>query len=195
MQRYTVYAKDRSVYRYLHFNGLQIEKLLSELCIPTEQPIKHIKESLVELFQKLAVDAESNTTLSRLRAEYHILYLLSKLSKPSEEEKAFGILNGVIDSMEHSFSAPYNAKNYADMLYISVSRFNHFFKESVGVSPHRYYMNIRIKNAQELLEQTDLHINVIAQNCGYEDAQYFAQAFKKQVGTTPSEYRKIKNNS
>ena len=195
MQRYTVYAKDRSVYRYLHFNGLQIEKLLSELCIPTEQPIKHIKESLVELFQKLAIDAESNTALSRLRAEYHILYLLSKLSKPLEEEKTFGILTRVIDRMEHNFSAPYNAKDYADMLYISVSRFNHFFKESVGVSPHKYYMNIRMKNAQELLEQTDLQINVIAKICGYEDALYFAQAFKKQVGTTPSEYRKIKNNS
>ena len=195
MQRYTVYAKDRSVYRYLHFNGLQIEKLLSELCIPTEQPIKHIKESLVELFQKLAIDAESNTTLSRLRAEYHILYLLSKLSKPLEEEKTFGILTRVIDSMEHSFSAPYNAKNYADMLYISVSRFNHFFKESMGVSPHKYYMNIRMKNAQELLEQTNLQNNAIAKNCGYEDAFYFAQAFKKHVGTTPSEYRRIKNNN
>ena len=97
--------------------------------------------------------------------------------------------------MQHSFSAPYDAKTYADMLYISVSRFNHFFKESVGVSPHKYYMNIRMKNAQELLEQTDLQINVIAKNCGYEDALYFAQAFKKQVGTTPSEYRKMKNNS
>jgi transcriptional regulator GlxA family with amidase domain len=81
------------------------------------------------------------------------------------------------------------------MLYISVSRFNHFFKESIGVSPHKYYMNIRIKNAKELLEQTDLQINVIAKNCGYEDALYFAQAFKKHVGATPSEYRKILNNS
>ena len=56
-------------------------------------------------------------------------------------------------------------------------------------------MNIRMKNAQELLEQTDLQINVIAKICGYEDALYFAQAFKKHIGTTPSEYRKIKNNS
>ena len=194
MQRYTVYAKDRSVYRYLHFNGSHVEKLLSELCIPTEQPIDHIKESLTETFQKLSTDAEANSALSRICAEYHILYLLSRLSKPSEEEKAFGVLNGVIDSMQHSFSAPYDAKTYADMLYISVSRFNHFFKESVGVSPHKYYMNIRMKNAQELLEQTDLQINVIAKICGYEDALYFAQAFKKQVGTTPSEYRKMKNN-
>ena len=169
--------------------------MLSELCIPTEHPIDHIKESLTETFQKLSTDAETNSALSRICAEYHILYLLSKLSKPSEEGKAFGILNGVIDSMQHSFSAPYDAKTYADMLYISVSRFNHFFKESVGVSPHKYYMNIRMKNAQELLEQTDLQINVIAKNCGYNDALYFAQAFKKQVGTTPSEYRKMKNNS
>lgn len=194
MQRYTVYARDHSVYRYLHFNGSNMEKLLGELCIPTEQPINHVKESLTELFQKLANDAEANTALSRLRAECHILYLLSKLSTPPEEEKNFGILKRVIDSMEHSFPNPYNAKTYADMLYISVSRFNHFFKESVGVSPHRYYMNIRIKNAQELLEQTNLQINIIAKNCGYEDALYFAQTFKKHVGTTPSEYRKIKNN-
>ena len=191
MQRYTVFAKDHSVYRYLHFNGLHMEKLLSELCIPTEQPINHIKGSLIEPFQKLATDAEYNTVLSRIRAEYHILYLLSKLSKPLEEGNHFGILKRVIDNMEHSFSIPYNAKYYADMLYVSVSRFNHFFKENVGVSPYRYYTNIRIKNAQELLEQTDLKINKIAKNCGYEDALYFAQTFKKHVGITPSEYRKI----
>ena len=192
MQRYTVYEKDRSVYRYLHFNGLHMEKLLLELCIPIEQPINHIKKSLTELFQKIATDAESDTALSRIRAEYHILHLLTELSKPPEEEKPSGLLKRVVDSMEHSFSAPYNAKSYADMLCVSVSRFNHFFKESVGVSPHKYYMNIRIKNAQELLEQTDVPINVIAKTCGYEDALYFAQAFKKHVGTTPSEYRRMR---
>lgn len=192
MQCYTVYAKDHSVYRYLHFNGLNVGKLLSELCIPTEQPINHTRESLTEQFQKLASDAKDKTALSRIRAEYHILYLLSRLSKPREEEKSFGLLKQVIDNMEHSFSVPYNAKSYADMLYISVSRFNHFFKESVGISPHRYYTRIRIKNAQELLEQTDLPINVIAKNCGYDDAMYFTQAFKREVGVTPSGYRRGK---
>lgn len=192
IQRYAIYLRDRSVYHYLHFNGKQIEKLFCELHIPIQEPICYVKEDLTDVFHKLSLNAEENSALSRLRAEYLILYLLSKLAKPAEQEKNFGVMKRITDHMEHTFAAPYQADKYADMLHISVSRFNHLFKETVGISPYTYYLNIRLNNAQGLLEQSDLKIHEIAKSCGFKDALYFTQAFKKHTGFTPTTYRKAK---
>ena len=51
-------------------------------------------------------------------------------------------------------------------------------------------MQLRMTNARSLLEDTDLQIKEIAERCGYKDALYFTQAFKKETGLTPSAYRK-----
>ena len=47
-----------------------------------------------------------------------------------------------------------------------------------------------MENAANLLESTEMKINEIAKKCGFEDPLYFTQAFKKNYGATPSEYRK-----
>ncbi|MGZ0049311.1 helix-turn-helix domain-containing protein [Brevibacillus gelatini] len=49
---------------------------------------------------------------------------------------------------------------------------------------------IRIKKAQELLENTNLPINKIAKSVGYISNSHFTSYFKKYVGVTPVEYRK-----
>lgn len=40
------------------------------------------------------------------------------------------------------------------------------------------------------IARTDMKIQELAEKCGYADALYFAQVFKKNVGATPSEYRR-----
>ena len=101
------------------------------------------------------------------------------------------MMKRVTDNMEHSFSVAYDASYYADMFKISVSRFNHLFKQCVGIPPYAYYVKLRMANACSLLEDTDLKIQDIAEKCGYEDAMYFTQVFKKSIGLTPSNYRKL----
>lgn len=63
---------------------------------------------------------------------------------------------------------------------------------------HKYYncgfsefmINIRMKNALKMLEESDLSIEEIAKKCGYDDYYYFHKVFKKIVGITPGQYRK-----
>ena len=76
------------------------------------------------------------------------------------------------------------------MLKISESHFQHIFKEQLGISPYAYCLRLRLENARRLLEDTNLKVCEIAQKCGYENALYFTQTFKKETGLTPSAYRK-----
>ena len=58
------------------------------------------------------------------------------------------------------------------------------------MTPLQYVINLRISNAQMLLETSDYTISQIAESVGYENALYFSRLFHKQTGISPKEYRK-----
>lgn len=188
-QKYTVYIHDGTVYRYLHFTGSDMERLLLSLGIELSTPIAVRGDGFAKVFEEIQNSMLDDSVLSALRAEYHTLHLLSILAKHGASYKS-NMMKQVTDYMEHSFVSAYDAKRYADMLKVSVSRFNHMFKQCVGMPPYAYYISLRMANACSLLEETDLKIQDIAKKCGYEDALYFTQVFKKSVGSAPSAYRK-----
>lgn len=189
-QKYTIYSKDKTIYRYLHFTGSDVKELLSSLEIKLSTPIRVKSNSLTSIFEKIQNATTDDSAFSKLSAEYHILHLLSILAQCCTEFSEVYMLKRITDNMEHSFANNYNASAYADMLKVSVSRFNHLFKQYMGISPYAYYVKLRMTNACNLLIDTNLKIHDIANKCGYDDAIYFTQAFKKSVGLTPSEYRK-----
>ena len=55
----------------------------------------------------------------------------------------------------------------------------------------KYILEIRIRNAQVLLETTDYSIIDIASIVGYDNAMYFSRLFRKAKGVSPSRYRKV----
>lgn len=190
-QKYTIYSKDKTIYRYLHFTGADVATLLSSLKISLSTPIEVKNSSFTGIFENIQNSMTDDNALSKLSAEYHTLHLLSMLARRCAHFSDVHMMKRVTDNMEHSFAAAYDASYYADMFKISVSRFNHLFKQCVGIPPYAYYVSLRMANACSLLEDTDLKIQDIAEKCGYEDAMYFTQAFKKSVGLTPSKYRKL----
>ena len=191
-QKYTVYWADRTAYRFLHFTGSDVAALLSSLEIPLHSPVQVKNALLSQLFDNIQDCLADISPLSALNAEVRTLHLISQIAKGGSVVSRAHMMKRVTDNMEHSFAAPYDAQRYAGMLQISVSRFNHLFRECMGMPPYAFYVKLRITNACDLLEETDLKIMQVAEKCGYEDPLYFAQAFRKVTGTTPSAYRKAK---
>ncbi len=190
-QKYTVYSKDEVVYRYLHFTGSDIANTLRSLSIPTLVPIKATSDSIPTTLDSISLATLDDSPLSKLKAEYHTLYLISKLARSKKHVLGVEVIKRVTDDMEHSFTQKYDASRYAKLLYLSESRFNHLFKEQTGYSPYAYFMKLRIDNAAALLENTDMKISDVAGCCGFEDPLYFSQVFKRQHSMTPSQYRKL----
>lgn len=165
-------------------------QVFSSLGIALLAPIE-VRGGLISgAFDNIQMCMADDSPLSRLNAEYHAVYLLSQVAKKRKQNVSYGMMKRVTDNMEHSFAEDYDASAYAAMLNISVSRFNHLFKESVGCSPYAYYLKLRMENAVSLLEDTNMKIKDIARQCGYEDPLYFAQVFKRMRGLTPAEYRR-----
>ena len=80
------------------------------------------------------------------------------------------------------------AKQYG----VSPSHFIRSFKAAYGVTPNEYRQNYRVSKAISLLNMTNLSVQDIAEQCGFEDPLYFSRIFKKRIGVSPSVYRKGK---
>lgn len=65
-------------------------------------------------------------------------------------------------------------------------------KSLLGLSPVDFIRNIRIKRAVQLIDSGIDSLSDVAYQCGFNDPNYFAKCFKKQMGMTPSDYKKNK---
>jgi len=77
---------------------------------------------------------------------------------------------------QHAFSAGY---------------FRQIYKNCFGISFHQDAIRARICYASHLLSDTVLSIASVAEQCGYEDYNYFLRQFQKVTGITPGQFRKL----
>lgn len=73
---------------------------------------------------------------------------------------------------------------------LSPRAFERRFRRATGFSPIRYVQHTRVEEAKRRLEQTDLPIDEISWQVGYEDAAAFRRLFKRAARVTPGAYRK-----
>lgn len=64
------------------------------------------------------------------------------------------------------------------------------FKQLLGRTPAAELWRIRIEQAKCLLRDSSLPIPRVAEQCSFGNAQVFSRVFRRETGTTPSEYRK-----
>lgn len=78
----------------------------------------------------------------------------------------------------------------AALVGLSPFHFARAFKQSTGVPPHRYQLQVRIEKAKALLSMTDVPVTDIAFDVGYESSQALARLFRREVGISPTDYRR-----
>ncbi len=78
----------------------------------------------------------------------------------------------------------------AEYLHLSPKYVSSRFKQVTGESFAEFLNRVRFERARELLLDPEQKVSEIAEAVGYSDTNYFSIAFKKNVGLTPSEFRK-----
>jgi len=68
--------------------------------------------------------------------------------------------------------------------------FTRRFKRATGMAPMEYVHTLRLEESKHLLETTAEPVEAVAEAVGYEDASFFGRLFRRQVGLTPTQYRK-----
>jgi AraC family transcriptional regulator len=77
----------------------------------------------------------------------------------------------------------------AEAIDISPTYFASLFKQAMGVSPHQYVIQQRVKRAKTMLSKTDLAIADIALQVCFSSQSHLTQQFKRLTGMTPKQIR------
>jgi AraC-like DNA-binding protein len=76
----------------------------------------------------------------------------------------------------------------AERLEVSKAHLSRCFVHTVGISPGKYIIRVKIEYAKLLLQGEDASISYVAEASGFANANYFAKVFRRETGMSPSEY-------
>ena len=149
-----------------------------------------------EDLKQIAELSEAHTPLSlRLQSHYLSDLLLSLL--PRQTEHSLSRLNAAVPStldrpvayLREHLTEKLSLDDLARASGMSVSSLEGKFKALTGASAYRYLITLRMERAMQLLRETAYSVTEIAARCGYDNLFYFCNAFKKQIGMTPTQFR------
>ena len=84
---------------------------------------------------------------------------------------------------------------FADKVFLSPNYFGDLIKKETGRSPQEYIQGKMIDMAKEMLLGTEKTVSQIADDLGFQYSQHFNRIFKKNVGQSPNEYRRLQANT
>ncbi|NOV00242.1 response regulator transcription factor [Paenibacillus planticolens] len=93
--------------------------------------------------------------------------------------------------MESNYDQSLSLHQIASSYYLNPDYLSRIFKKMTGKNFVDYLTDIRMHKAKELMNKSKYKNYEVAQKVGYEDYRYFSQIFKRKVGMTIGEYRKV----
>ena len=116
------------------------------------------------------------------------LYEKRKIEEQDAQEER--TITGIIRYLQEHLDKEISLNILADEFHLSSQYISQLFKSEIGVNFLAYLTSIRMERAKKLLLATSLSIGEISEKCGYADYRVFTKAFKKEEGSTPSQYRR-----
>lgn len=92
--------------------------------------------------------------------------------------------------MEMNIEEPLSTDDLAHHVGVSRRHLERLFKKHLQTVPSKYYLDLRLEHARQLLRQSDKTILQIGLACGFSSASYFSTAYRNHYGVTPREERK-----
>lgn len=117
-----------------------------------------------------------------------VRYMLRKPEIVDEDKEFMNKLLAYIE--EHIGDGNLKVDDMAVALSMGRSTFYSRLKQIADMSPNDFLRHIRMKRAEDLVEESTMTFSQIAYAVGFADPKYFGKCFKKHTGMSPSEYRK-----
>ena len=108
-----------------------------------------------------------------------------RLSVPTRIGVRHPKLSAVIQMMESHIEEPKSPSLLAKEVGMSTRQLERLFRRYLNRSPKRYYMELRLQKARNLLMQTDMSVINVALACGFTSPSHFSKCYRAQYNTTP----------
>ena len=108
-----------------------------------------------------------------------------RLSVPTRIGVRHPKLSQVIQMMEANIEEPISPSLLAKNVGMSTRQLERLFRRYLNRSPKRYYMELRLQKARNLLMQTDMSVINVALACGFASPSHFSKCYRAHYDTTP----------
>ncbi len=187
--------------KWVHFNASNMTEIYSKylergggvsFSIKSEQ-----SEQINEILDSIMDTASSASYIRDMKINEKLSILLSFLMEyswnpekiRSSNTKSLNIAE-VKTYIDQNFESKLSLEMVAQQFNINKSYLLRVFKEITGLTVNNYILQKRILKAKNELRFTNKTLDLIAEECGLDGANYFIRIFKKIEGITPGEYRK-----
>jgi transcriptional regulator GlxA family with amidase domain len=103
-----------------------------------------------------------------------------------------GTMIRVAQLMEENIEKPLSLERIAHSTGLSRRQIERLFRRHLDCVPKRYYLEMRLRRARELLLQTAMPIMDVTTSCGFKSPPHFSRCYRAQFGYPPSEERRTR---
>jgi len=146
--------------------------------------------SSIDLFLQIIAD-DYGEALANAVADQQIYSAIrtdqdtQRLSIPTRIGVRHPKLSLVIQAMEENIEEPISPSVLAKDVGMSTRQLERLFRRYLNRSPKRYYMELRLQKARNLLMQTDMSVINVALACGFASPSHFSKCYRSHYDTTP----------
>ena len=188
--------------KYISFrtDDMLDEKLLEPLnsghlmiCPRVKDTAKELCDQLIEIYMAKKDESESKIA-TQVRTKIILLQFILEMWK-----KGFVIENDtsgrnivekeMVSYIQQNFTGKISLKEFGEQFHLSEKYISRYFKEHFHITLSQYITYLRLENAKQLLQDTDLSVTETAMQSGYQNVSYFIRSFKKAYGISPLKYR------
>lgn len=173
------------------FTEFKNSKVPQNLVKTHAKEFKFLFEKIYEEYNKREMGFQSIIRAYVIEIIIKIFREIDK-NQPTYTKSHQELVEKAIEYMQNNYDKHISLDEVVSGIFLSKNYFRQIFKKTTGMSISSFTQELRVKEACRLLETTDLSSADVSYKCGFNDLKFFYSTFKKTMGMTPAEYRKIK---
>lgn len=181
---------------WVGFVGSDARLLTDALGLSSLNPVAHTSERSWPKIEKLFEEIYANRgdrpshIVAMTGALYTcIAYLMEQSCNSFAQAPGFEYIEAALQFIADNYSKKITVDEIAQAAGVSRSCLYRAFMANLSTSVQEYVTEYRVRASCTLLEQGDLGLKEVAYRCGFANALYYSQVFKRVMGVPPTRYR------
>jgi AraC family transcriptional regulator, transcriptional activator of pobA len=180
------FHKEFPFFNLLHTNLFKLDQATFKKLAP------HFEE-VSATYERASADLHMQARIKLLALLYHMKEFAADVDKAVRFASPQHILLGkYIQLVNNHYIEKRTVKEYADLLSVTANHLSQSVKAVSGKNALSYIAERLLREAKSLIQYTDFDITEIAYQLGFSDPANFGKFFKKEAGTSPLEFRKLR---
>ncbi|WP_179298537.1 AraC family transcriptional regulator [Evansella halocellulosilytica] len=162
-----------------------------------------LHKKIMFLFDQMFEETDNGDNRSNYMASLILQWLLIELNRAYKNEQQINLIKShqmlpmkkvvknMLEYIDSHYKEDINLEEVAKSLNVNPSYLSREFKKALGFSLIEFITSKRVRTAREMLRNTSLSVTEIASDIGYNNVTHFHWTFKKLIGISPGQFRKI----